>query len=100
MALVGQAGNGREAIESFRRLRPDVTLMNLRMPDMSGIQAIAAIRAEFPSARIIVLTTYPGDARAAAALRAGAAGYLQLPFSLPDSGHRCAPALGRIRKLL
>jgi len=76
MALVGQAGSGQEAIEGFRRLRPDVTLMDLRMPDMSGIQAIAAIRAEFPSARIIVLTTYPGDAQAAAALRAGAAGYL------------------------
>ena len=76
MTLVGQASNGREAIESFRRLRPDVTLMDLRMPDMSGIEAIAAIRAEFPNARIIVLTTYAGDAQAAAALRAGAAGYL------------------------
>jgi DNA-binding NarL/FixJ family response regulator len=76
MALVGQACNGREAIEDFRRLRPDVTLMDLRMPDISGIQAIVAIRAEFPGARIIVLTTYAGDAQAAAALRAGAAGYL------------------------
>jgi len=76
MTLVGQASNGREAVESFRRLRPDVTLMDLRMPDMSGIEAIAAIRAEFPSARIIVLTTYAGDAQAAAALKAGAAGYL------------------------
>ena len=76
MTLVGQASNGREAIESFRRLRPDVTLMDLRMPDMSGIEAIAAIRAEFPNARIVVLTTYAGDAQAAAALRAGAVGYL------------------------
>src|SRR5215468_9236327 len=76
MTLVGQAGNGQEAIESFRRLRPDVTLMDLRMPDMSGIEAISAIRAEFPNARIIVLTTYAGDAQAAAALKAGAAGYL------------------------
>jgi DNA-binding NarL/FixJ family response regulator len=76
MALVGQASNGREAIESFRRLRPDVTLMDLRMPDMSGIEAIAAIRAESANARIIVLTTYTGDAQAAAALKAGAAGYL------------------------
>jgi DNA-binding NarL/FixJ family response regulator len=76
MTLVGQASNGREAIESFRRLRPDVTLMDLRMPDMSGIEAISAIRREFPSARIIVLTTYRGDAQAAAALKAGAAGYL------------------------
>jgi DNA-binding NarL/FixJ family response regulator len=76
ITLVGQAGNGQEAIESFRRLRPDVTLMDLRMPDMSGIEAISAIRTEFPNARIIVLTTYAGDAQAAAALRAGAAGYL------------------------
>ena len=76
MSLVGQASNGREAIECFRRLRPDVTLMDLRMPDMSGIEAIAGIRAEFPNARIIVLTTYAGDAQAAAALKAGASGYL------------------------
>jgi DNA-binding NarL/FixJ family response regulator len=76
MTLVGQASNGREAVESFRRLRPDVTLMDLRMPDMSGIEAITAIRAEFPNARIIVLTTYAGDAQAAAALKAGAVGYL------------------------
>jgi len=76
MTLVGQAASGREAIESFRRLRPDVTLMDLRMPDMNGIEAITAIRREFPKARIIVLTTYTGDAQAAAALRAGAAGYL------------------------
>ncbi len=76
MTLVGQAGSGLEAVESFRRLRPDVTLMDLRMPDMSGIEAISAIRAEFPNARIIVLTTYAGDAQAAASLKAGAAGYL------------------------
>lgn len=76
MILIGQAGNGHEAIESFRRLRPDVTLMDLRMPDMSGIEAISAIRREFANARIIVLTTYAGDAQAAAALKAGAAGYL------------------------
>lgn len=76
MTLVAQASNGREAIETFRRLRPDVTLMDLRMPDMSGIEAITAIRAEFSDARIIVLTTYAGDAQAAAALKAGAAGYL------------------------
>jgi DNA-binding NarL/FixJ family response regulator len=76
MTLVGQACDGREAIEYFRRLRPDVTLMDLRMPGMSGIEAIVAIRAEFPGARIIVLTTYAGDAQAAAALKAGAVGYL------------------------
>jgi DNA-binding NarL/FixJ family response regulator len=76
MKLVAQASNGREAVESFRRLRPDVTLMDLRMPDMSGIEAITEIRGEFPDARIIVLTTYAGDVQAAAALKAGAAGYL------------------------
>lgn len=76
MTLVGHAGNGQEAIESFRRLRPDVTLMDLRMPEMSGIEAMSIIRTEFPNARIIVLTTYAGDVQAAAALKAGAAGYL------------------------
>ena len=76
MTLVGEADSGREAVDAFRRLRPDVTLMDLRMPDMNGIEAITAIRAEFPAARIIVLTTYKGDAQAAAALKAGAAGYL------------------------
>lgn len=76
MTLVAQASNGREAVESFRRLRPDVTLMDLRMPDMSGLEAITAIRGEFPDARIVVLTTYAGDAQAAAALKAGAVGYL------------------------
>src|SRR5215469_8090952 len=76
ISLVGEAGTGQEAVDSFRRLRPDVTLMDLRMPDMSGIEAIAAIRTEFPNARIIVLTTYAGDVQAAAALKAGAAGYL------------------------
>ena len=76
MIVAGQASNGVEAVECFRRLRPDVTLMDLRMPEMSGLEAIVAIRAEFPHARIIVLTTYAGDAQAAAALKAGAAGYL------------------------
>ena len=76
VTLVGQASNGHEAIESYRRLRPDVTLMDLRMPGMNGIEAISAIRSEFPGARIIVLTTYAGDVQALAALKAGAAGYL------------------------
>ena len=76
MTVVGAAGTAREAIESFRRLQPDVTLMDLRLPDRSGIEAISVIRNEYPNARIIVLTTYAGDAQAAAALRAGAAGYL------------------------
>ena len=76
MILIGQADNGREAIGIFRRQRPDVTLMDLRMPDMGGIEAINAIRAEFANARIVVLTTYRGDFQATAALKAGACGYL------------------------
>jgi DNA-binding NarL/FixJ family response regulator len=76
MVLVGEAATGREAIENFRTLRPDVTLMDLQMPDMNGIDAINAIRGEFPNARIVVLTTYKGDVQALRALKAGAAGYL------------------------
>jgi DNA-binding NarL/FixJ family response regulator len=76
MVLVGEAATGREAIESFRTLQPDVTLMDLQMPDMNGIDAINAIRGEFPEARIVVLTTYKGDVQALRALKAGAAGYL------------------------
>jgi DNA-binding NarL/FixJ family response regulator len=74
--LVAEATNGREAIESFRAHRPDVTLMDLQMPDMNGIDAIVEIRREFPNARFIVLTTYQGDVQALRALKAGAAGYL------------------------
>jgi len=76
MALVAEANNGREAIEQFRTHRPDVTLMDLQMPVMSGSEAIVAIREEFPDARIIVLTTYSGDAQADRAFKAGAYGYL------------------------
>jgi DNA-binding NarL/FixJ family response regulator len=76
MTLVAEATNGHEAIESFREHRPDVALMDLRMPDMNGIEAIRAIRTEFPTARIVVLTTYTGDVQALGALRAGASGYL------------------------
>jgi signal transduction histidine kinase len=76
MTLVAEAANGREAIQQFRTHRPDVTLMDLQMPGMSGLDAIGAIRAEFPDARIIVLTTYAGDAQAQRALQAGARGYL------------------------
>jgi DNA-binding NarL/FixJ family response regulator len=74
--LVGEASSGLEAIELFRRHRPDVTLMDLQMPGMSGIEAMLAIRTEFPNARFIVLTTYQGDVQALRALKAGAAGYL------------------------
>ena len=76
MKLVAEAGNGREAVEQFRVHRPDVTLMDLQMPCMSGGEAIVAIRDDFPDARIIVLTTYSGDAQATRALQAGAYGYL------------------------
>jgi DNA-binding NarL/FixJ family response regulator len=76
MVVVAEAANGREAVEQFRAHRPDVTLMDLQMPDMNGTDAILIIRKEFPDARIIVLTTYGGDAQAVRALKAGAAGYL------------------------
>jgi DNA-binding NarL/FixJ family response regulator len=74
--LLAEASNGREAIEIFRSHRPDVTLMDLQMPDMNGVDAIIAIRDEFPEARIVVLTTYAGDALAQRALKAGARSYL------------------------
>jgi len=76
MVLAGEAGNGSEAVERYNELRPDVTLMDLQMPGMNGVEAIGAIRAVNPQARIIVLTTYAGDAQAVRALKAGAAGYL------------------------
>jgi DNA-binding NarL/FixJ family response regulator len=76
MALVAEASNGREAVEQFRAHRPDVTLMDVQMPQVNGIDAILKIREEFPGARIIVLTTYSGDAQAARAFKAGAVGYL------------------------
>jgi DNA-binding NarL/FixJ family response regulator len=76
MILVAEAVNGREAIEQFRTHRPDVTLMDLQMPEVNGIDAIVSIRSEFPQARILVLTTYKGDVHAARALDAGACGYL------------------------
>ena len=76
MKLVGEANNGREAIVKFRECRPDVTLMDLQMPEMSGFDAILAIRDEFPGARIIVLTTYTGDVQAQRAIKTGAQAYL------------------------
>jgi DNA-binding NarL/FixJ family response regulator len=76
MKLVAQASNGREAIAQFRSHQPDVTLMDLQMPEMHGIDAIIAIRGEFPDARIVVLTTYSGDALAQRALKAGAKAYV------------------------
>ena len=76
MVLVAEASNGREAIEQFRTHQPDVTLMDVQMPEVNGIDAIVKIREEFPHARIIVLTTYSGDAQASRAFKAGASGYL------------------------
>ncbi len=76
MEVVGEAATGREALLQFRRLAPDVTLMDVQMPDVNGIDAIHAIRQESPDARIIVLTTYEGDVLASRAIKAGAAGYL------------------------
>jgi DNA-binding NarL/FixJ family response regulator len=76
MKLVAEASNGREAIEQYRIHRPDVTLMDLQMPEMNGIDAMIAICGEFPRARIIVLTTYTGDVQVLRALKAGARGYL------------------------
>ncbi len=76
MRIVAEAGNGEEAVACFRRHQPDVVLMDLQMPKMDGLQAIAAIHAERPDAPIVVLTSYPGDARVSRALTAGAISYL------------------------
>jgi Response regulator containing a CheY-like receiver domain and an HTH DNA-binding domain len=76
MRLVAEASNGREAVEQFRLHRPDITLMDLQMPEMNGIDALIAIRSEFPDARIIVLTTYVGDALCKRAMQAGAQAYI------------------------
>jgi DNA-binding NarL/FixJ family response regulator len=76
IVVVGEASNGKEAIERFRVHRPNVTLMDLQMPVMDGIDAMTAIRAEFPAARFVALTTYRGDVQVLRALKAGATGYL------------------------
>jgi len=76
MVLVAQASNAQEALQQFRKHKPDVTLMDLRLPDKSGIEAMVAIRAEFPEARIIMLTTFEGDVEIHRALEAGARGYM------------------------
>lgn len=76
MNLVGQASNGREAIQQFRAHRPDITLMDLQMPEMNGLDSLIAIRNEYPDAKVIMLTTYTGDVQILRALKAGAWGYL------------------------
>ncbi|GAA0733597.1 response regulator transcription factor [Sphingomonas trueperi] len=83
LEIVGEAANGAEAVAAFERMRPDITLMDLQMPILPGIEAISRIRDLAPNARIIVLTTYPGDVQAVKALKAGAYGYL-LKSSLID----------------
>jgi DNA-binding NarL/FixJ family response regulator len=88
IVVVAEASNGREAIQQFRIHRPDVTVMDLQMPEMTGVDAVSAIRVEFPDAKIIVLTTYAGDVQILRALKAGAQGYLLkavLHKELPDS---------------
>ncbi len=90
MKLVAEASNGQEAIEKFRLHRPDVTLMDLQMPALNGIEAIISIRAEFPNARVIVLTTYTGDVQVLRALKAGAGAYIL-------KGHVHRELLGTIR---
>jgi DNA-binding NarL/FixJ family response regulator len=84
MRMVADAGTGGEAISQFRQYQPDVTLLDLRLPDMSGIEALIAIRREFPEARIIMLTTFDGDVEVQRALEAGARGYL-LKNMTPES---------------
>jgi two-component system NarL family response regulator len=100
MTVVAEAENGREALSQFRRFRPDVTLMDLRLPGMDGIQATGAIRAEHPDARVIVLSTYDGDEDIHRALEAGAAGYLLKEIQREDllrairevhAGQSCLP---------
>jgi len=100
MDLAAEASNGLEAIDRYREIRPDVTLMDLQMPELDGVAATIAIRAEFSEARIVMLTTYHGDAQALRALKAGASGYLLKNMIGTDligairsvhSGHRHIP---------
>jgi DNA-binding NarL/FixJ family response regulator len=101
MSLAGAASNGTDGIEAFRALRPDVTLMDLRLPDLSGLDVTIAIRSEFPDARVIVLTTFEGDVDVQRALKAGARGYLlksmppqQMVHMIRQvhAGKKCIPA--------
>lgn len=99
MELVAEAKDGHEALTAYREHRPDITLMDLQMPGMNGIEAIQTIRAEFPDARIVVLTTYSGDVQAARALQAGAAGYLlksMLRTELIDTIRAVAKGMKRV----
>jgi DNA-binding NarL/FixJ family response regulator len=84
MVLVAEAASGSEGIQKFRELRPDITLMDIRLPDMSGIDSLIAIRTEFSEARVIMLTTFEGDVEIQRALEAGARGYM-LKVCLPGN---------------
>ena len=101
MSLAGTASNGREGIEAFRALRPDVTLMDLRLPDRNGLDVMIAIRSGFPDARVIMLTTFDGDMDVLRALKAGARGYLLKSMPAEEmldtirqvhAGKKCVPA--------
>ena len=100
LTLVAEASNGREAIQPFRVHRPDVTIMDLQMPEMNGLDAIIAIRAEFPDAKIIVLTTYKGDVQILRALKAGAQGYLLKNMIHKDSQKQSARSTLERRRFL
>ena len=97
MTVVGHAKNGREAVERFRELKPDVALMDLAMPELDGSGAIMAIRGEFPDARILVLTTYSGDESVFRALENGAKGYLLKDCSTADLLARSAQFIPAVR---
>jgi|SRR5580704_1274981 DNA-binding NarL/FixJ family response regulator len=101
MVLLGQASNGHDAIQKFQELRPDITLMDLRLPDMSGIDGMIAIQAQFPDARVIVMTTFQGDGPVERALQAGARSYVlknMAPQAIADvirkvhAGYKCFPS--------
>ena len=96
MVLVGEASNGREAIQQFRMQHPDITLMDLRLPGVSGIDALIAIRSEFPDARIVMLTTFDGDVEIQRALKAGACGS-RSRASIGWAGHRWKTCISRKR---
>lgn len=99
MVLVGQARSGREAVELFRECKPDVTLMDLRLPDMNGNAAMSAIRSEYPEARVIILTTFSGDAEIQRALAAGAYAYMlksMVPVELVQTIHEVHQGKKRI----
>lgn len=106
MAVVAEAGNGQEAVTLFREHQPDIVLMDLRMPEMSGVEATTAIRENFPEARVIVLTTYDGDENIYRALQAGARAYLLKDIPRNEfldnvravhNGHYCVPPAVAVR---